>query len=296
MLWSGDTNPGPDALEIAGKAGLLNMNGGDTYISRRHPSLTAVGPFGIRTNGLLQVYAPITNENIYTNLWRGPYYGYEEVVDTLEMTERPRRLKPVNIYYHTYSASKPAALKALHKAFAWTETQSLHPVFASEYIRKVQDFYKVAIARDNNGWRIRGDGNLRTLRLPAAMRPDIDSAQAVAGLSRGSEGDYLHLADQAAWFSTGNAPAANRRPYLVDANGRLSDWQRLENDSNFGLNFRLTAHAALDFRLANINGCQTRINGKTAKAGRPETIDGHAVTRFKLNDAAATIEISCAAH
>ena len=296
MLWSGDTNPGPDALDIAGKAGLLNMNGGDTYISRRHPSLTAVGPFGIRTNGLLQVYAPITNENIYTNLWRGPYYGYEEVVDTLEMTESPRRLKPVNIYYHTYSASKPAALKALHKAFAWTETQSLHPVFASEYIRKVQDFYKVAIARDNNGWRIRGDGNLRTLRLPAAMRPDIDSAQAVAGLSRGSEGDYLHLADQAAWFSTGNAPAANRRPYLVDANGRLSDWQRLENDSNFGLNFRLTAHAALDFRLANINGCQTRINGKTAKAGRPETIDGHAVTRFKLNDAAATIEISCAAH
>lgn len=295
MLWSGDTNPGPDALGITENAGLLNMNGGDTFISRRNPSLTAVGPFGIRTGSLLQVYAPITNENIYTNLWRGPFYGYEEVVDTFEMTERPRRLKPVDVYYHTYSASKPASLKALHKAFAWTETQSLHPVFASDYIRKVHDFYKVAIARDGNGWRIRGDGNLRTLRLPAGMRPDLDSATAVAGARRGIEGDYLHLADDAAWFSTATTPAANRLPFLVDANGRLSDWQRREAIPGSGLNFRLTAHAALDFRVANLEGCLTRINGKPAKSARPEIIDGHSVTRFKLNDAAATIEISCAA-
>ncbi len=296
LLWSGDTSPGPDALGIAEKAGLLNMNGGDTYISRRHPSLTAVGSFGIRTGDLLQVYAPITNENIYTNLWRGPFYGYEEVIETFEMTNRPRRLKPVDIYYHTYSASKVAGLNALHKAFAWAETQSLHPVFASDYIHKVHDFYTLAIARDGDGWRVRGDGNLRTLRLPAAMRPNIDSAQAVAGFSQGSEGEYLHLANQAAWFATGNAPAANRRPYLVDANGRLSDWQRQEKDFKFLLNFRLTAHAALDFRLANLDGCQTRINGKLTNPGRPAIVAGHATTRFKLNDAAATIEISCAAH
>ncbi|MFZ2971530.1 MAG: endo alpha-1,4 polygalactosaminidase [Ferribacterium limneticum] len=296
LLWSGDTSPGPDALAIAAKAGLLNMNGGDTYISRRHPSLTAVGPLGIRSQGFLQVYAPITNENIYTNLWRGPFYGYEEVIETFEMTDRPRRLKPVDIYYHTYSASKPAGLKALHKAFAWAETQALHPVFASEYIRKVQDFYTMSIARDGAGWRVRGDGHLRTLRLAAALRPDIDSARAVAGLSRGSEGDYLHLAGPAAWFATDSARAANRRPYLVDANGRLSDWQTQKTNSKFGLVFRLTAHTALDFRLANLDGCQTRINGKPAAATRSEAIDGHSITRFKLKDAAATIEISCAAH
>ncbi len=295
LLWSGDTSPGDDALAIAEGAGLLNMNGGDTFISRRHPSLSAVGPFGIQRKDFLQVYAPITNENIYTNLWQGPFYGYEQVLETFAMTERPRRLKPVDIYFHTYSASKVAGLKALHKAFAWAEAQPLNPVFASEYIRKVQDFYTLAIAREGDGWRIRSDGNLRTLRLPAAMHPDIDSAQAVAGFSRGSEGDYLHLVDRAAWFAASPSGNANRQPYLVDANARLNDWQRREKDGNRGLNFRLSAHAALDFRLANVDGCRTLADGKPV-AGRREIVDGAPVTRFKLKDAAAKIEVSCAAH
>lgn len=293
FLWTGDTTPGGEALSIADQAGLLNMNGGDTYISRLHPSLTAVGPLGTRNRGHLQVYAPITNENIYTNLWRGPFYGYERVIETFEMTESPRRLKPVDIYYHTYSASKPAGLKALHTVFAWTAGQPLHPVFASEYIHKVRDFNSLAIARDGDGWRIRGDGKLRTLRLPADMRPDLDSAQDVAGFSPAREGYYLHMADQAAWFAS--ATGSTRRPYLLDANGRLSDWQRRADNSKFALNFRLTAHTALDFRLANLDGCQTRINGKPAARTGTEVIDGKAVARFKLTDAAANIEISCAA-
>jgi peptidoglycan/xylan/chitin deacetylase (PgdA/CDA1 family) len=293
FLWSGDTSPGRDALKIADDAGLLNMNGGDTSISRSHPSLTAVGPLGFRAGGFLQVYAPITNENIYTNLWRGPFYGYERVIDTLEMTESPRRLKPVDIYYHTYSTSKQASLKALHKVFAWTATQSLHPVFASEYIHKVRDFDYLAIARDGDGWRVRGDGLLRTLRLPASMRPDTDSAKAIAGYNRGSEGYYLHLADQSAWFSTRRAAA--RQPYLVDANGRLSNWQRPEKTGSSGLSFQITAHQALDFRLANIEGCQARINGKPVASHRTELMDGTPVTRLRVNDATAKIDISCPA-
>jgi peptidoglycan/xylan/chitin deacetylase (PgdA/CDA1 family) len=293
FLWTGDTSPNRVALEIADEAGLINMNGGDTFISRVHPTLTAVGPLGLRDNGLLQVYAPITNENIYTNLWRGPFYGFERVIDTLEMTESPRRIKPVDIYYHTYSASKQASIKALHKVFAWTATQALHPVFASEFISKVQDFDTLVIARDGDGWRVRGDGRLRTLRLPASMRPDTDTAQAVAGFSRGSEGYYLHLADQSGWFATARSTA--RLPYLVDANGRLSNWQRLGKSDNPSLAFQLTAHQALDFRLANIEGCLARINGKPVASRRTEVMDGTPVTRLRVNDAAAKIEISCPA-
>lgn len=72
LLWSGDTAPGADTLRVTEQAGLLNMNGGDTSITRANPSLTAVGALGIEKSGFLQVYAPITNENIYTNLWTGP--------------------------------------------------------------------------------------------------------------------------------------------------------------------------------------------------------------------------------
>lgn len=58
------------------------MNGGDTSITDNVPTLTEVGPLGITKNGFLQVYAPITNENIYTSLWKGPFYGYQRVLQT----------------------------------------------------------------------------------------------------------------------------------------------------------------------------------------------------------------------
>jgi hypothetical protein len=73
LLWSGDTAPGAAALRIAEQAGLLNMNGGDTSITRDNPSLTAVGA---RHRRRASSFAPITNKNIYTNLWRG-YCSYE---------------------------------------------------------------------------------------------------------------------------------------------------------------------------------------------------------------------------
>ena len=297
LLWTGDTAPGADALEIAEKAGYLNMNGGDTSITRSNPTLTAVGANGIEKNGYLQIYAPITNENIYTNLWRGPFYGFERVIETFTMTESPRRLKPVDIYFHSYSASKPAGVKAVHKAFGWAQTQTLHPVFASEYIRKVQDFYTMAIARDGDGWRIRGDGRLRTLRLPVTLRPVLTSAQGIAGFNANQEGYYLHLTDNSAWFAASSASplAAPAQPYLFDANGRLSDWQSSLNQSKLTVSFRLTAHQPLDFRLANLAACQLSINDRPASAGRRETIDATLLTRFQLTDAAAKITISCPA-
>ena len=293
LLWSGDTSPNAEALEMTERAGFLNMNGGDTSITRSNPSLTAVGALGIRKNGYLQVYAPITNENIYTNLWRGPFYGFERVIESFEMTDTPRRLKPVDIYYHTYSASKRAGINALHRVFNWTQSQSLHPVFASEYMTKVADFHNLAIAREGQGWRIRGDGNLRTLRLPAELRPEMTAAQGVAGYSPAPEGIYVHLTGPSAWFSS--AGATGKTPYLHDANGRISDWLRSSNQGKQRLTFRLNGHQPLDFRLANASACQVEINGKPATALRTESQNSPQLTRFKLKDAAAKIEISCAA-
>ncbi|MDP3540177.1 MAG: bifunctional glycoside hydrolase 114/ polysaccharide deacetylase family protein [Azonexus sp.] len=289
LLWSGDTAPSAEALEITEKAGLLNMNGGDTSITRSNPSLTAVGALGIAKGGYLQVHAPITNENIYTNLWKGPFYGYERVIESFEMTERPRRLKPVDIYYHTYSTSKRAGLKALQKAHDWARTQPLHPVFASEFIMKVGDFQDIALARDSGGWRVRGNGNLRTLRLPAALgTAQLNDARGIAGFSLGSEGNYLHLGNAAAWFRTGPSVAGDR-PWLRDANARLVDWQENGRD----LSFRLQGHAPLEFTLANAARCQTRIDGRPAVAARSENTAGTISQTFRLDHAAAQIRLSC---
>jgi len=295
LQWSGDTSPDAKALEITARAGLLNINGGDTSITRLNPSLTAVGALGIRKNNYLQVYAPITNENIYTNLWRGPFYGFERAIETFEMTGKPRRIKPVGIYYHVYSASKPAGLKALHKVYGWALAQPLHPVSTSEFITKVQDFYTYALARDGQGWRVRGQGALRTLRLPGALgTPNLATSQGVAGMRAGSDGQYIHLTGASAWFATPPAgDAANRyQPYLYEANGRLTDWKVSAQDH---LDFTLQGHVPLEFALAAARGCQVRANGRSLSPVPAPTSPLFApdVQQFRVPHATAHIQLQC---
>lgn len=45
------------------------------------------------------------------------FYGFERVIETFEFTETPRRLKPINIYFHTYLTTKLAGMRSLDKVF-----------------------------------------------------------------------------------------------------------------------------------------------------------------------------------
>ena len=227
VLWTGNCVPTPEAVALATSAGLLNMNGGDTLISELDHSLTKVMGMGVRLgNGEYQVFAPITNENIFTNLWTGPFYGYRRVIESFKKTERPRRLKPIGIYYHFYSGAKHASLKALQTVYDWTLGQEINPMFASEYIRKVLAYQQVGIARDGNGqWKISGMDEIKTLRLPPGMGwpQRTDQARGIAGWRQLHDGVYLHIGEGlAAEFSLGKKPADTVR--LVQANGKIVKW------------------------------------------------------------------------
>jgi peptidoglycan/xylan/chitin deacetylase (PgdA/CDA1 family) len=284
MLWSGDAAPQARALRIAEEAGLLNMNGGNTVITRSFPSLTAVSPLGYSFEGVFHTFAPVMNENVFTNLWRGPFYGFERVIETFEMTENPRRLKPINIYYHTYSASKKASLNALHKVYAWSLAQSPHLIFASDFILKARDFESIVLAREDGGWRIRGNGALRTLRTPATMgTPDIASSSGIAGHLAGKEGNYIHLADSDALLRLSSAKPAG--PYLAAANARLVQWQPDAGN----IRFSLRGHQPIEFSLGNAGNCRVSAAGRTLPPPR-----AHAgLLTFRIDDAAATIEARC---
>jgi hypothetical protein len=60
-------------VRLAYQAGLLNMNSGNTWISKAEPTLTLVGPIGMMKGEWFQPYAPMQNENVYTNNWTGPF-------------------------------------------------------------------------------------------------------------------------------------------------------------------------------------------------------------------------------
>ncbi len=286
LQWSGDTAPNTEALRITYLAGLLNINGGDTFISSHTPSITAIGALGIRKNGWLQVYAPTSNENIYTNLWTGPFYGFERVLETFAMTDKPRRIKPVGLYYHSYSASKTASLKALHKVYAWIESQPLHPVYTSDFVTKVMDFYDFAIARDGDGWRFNGNGHLRTVRMPASLgQADVAASRNLAGWNPGIDGNYLHLGGSSAWVRTSSSTPAPV-PYLFDANARLEQWQQGSDKTELALK----GHVPLRFSLANTQSCQVRANQRPLRAKRNAS---HNTQVFELPDVSARIEILC---
>jgi polysaccharide biosynthesis protein PelA len=285
VFWTGDTNPGSEAVAKAYEAGVLNMNGGGALTTRRNRSFSSVWPLGMQKGSYFQIHAPNHNENVYTNNWTGPFYGFERVIETFELTETPMRLKPIDIYYHAYSASKRASLTALDRVYQWALKQPVMNVYASEYAQKVLDFNRMVVARGPDGWIVRGGESLRELRVPSSMGvPDLSASRAIAGYQTRGTDTYVHTADSEAVLRL--APQVPAQPYLADANGRLSAWRR----DGSTMQFSLQAHVPLRFSLANVAGC--RVEGD----GRPLTgVAQGGITRYELKqNGIERISVSCA--
>lgn len=290
FLWTGDCDPGSDALKLADRDGVLGMNGGDTLITRSYPSLTLVAPLGIFKSGYFQIYAPNQNENVYTDDWQGPFYGYERVIETFELTDAPYRLKPIDIYFHTYSASKPASLRALQKVFNWAMTQETTPVHVSDYVRKVLDFNSMVVARTTDGWLVRGGRYLRELRAPLSLgQPVLSAGSGVAGSNRHGDSQYLHLADSSATIRF--AKSAPALPYLVSANASVSHLSSVDAATGNTVEMALNGQVPLQFDLALGARCSVSADGHILKA----TARDHGVSHFSMNnDAIDELRIHCA--
>ena len=273
FLWTGNCVPPEATLAATYAAGLLNMNGGDTLITRSNPTWTEIAAQGIRKGAWYQVFAPMQNENVYTNNWTGPFYGFERVIETIEMTDTPHRFKPIDIYYHTYAASKVASLNALKKVYQYALAQEVAPAYASDYVRKVLDFERMVIARDlaSADLLVRGDGALRTLRTGAnASLPDLRASSGVAGVAPGPAARYITLGGPQARLAMAAGNGAAPLPSLLDANGQIAEIVRDERE--FG--FTLTSQVAPLFRLSLPGRCSVSINGKPARAGASEPQPG----------------------
>jgi len=263
LLWSGDCQVPGVALKAAYQAGVMNLNGGDTLITQSDPSLTAVAPLGVMKDGYFQVFAPNQNEELYTQEWQGPYYGFERVLETFGMTDTPRRLKPIDVYFHMFTGTKQASLKALNTVLQATSRMALNPVFISEYAHKVVDSQESAsVARAGDYWQVRTAGELRTFRLPPGWAPDLNDAEGVAGFLPGSDGVYLHLSADQARFRLIPLSRPQSLPYLASANGRIANFVR----SARGMSFDLSAHVAPQFDIAAPGVCRVRVNQREISA------------------------------
>ena len=232
LQWSGSTLASREAIAATRAAGVRNINGGDTRFDAEYPSYRWVAPLGRQIGDQQQIFSSASNENTYTDEWRGRFFGYRFLVSTLRNTESPVRVKPVNFYYHMFSGQKEVSLRALLDDLAYARTLEIAPIRASEFAGIADGFYSVRLI-DLGGqrWRIENRDLLQTFRIDHAEQLAVDFARSSGVIGQRHYQGSLYVALDPAeaapvialqeWTAKTVEPAAVR-PYLVDSRWQIS--------------------------------------------------------------------------
>ena len=287
VFWSGDCAPRVNALSYVYKHNILNINGGDTTITKTSPWLSTIAPLGLQRDGYTQVYTGAQNENLFTNDWLGPFWGFKRVTQTFALTNSPRRFKPIDIYYHLYSGSKQASLKALTYVFDYAIKQDVMPIFTSEYIPKVMDFYEISMAKDGDEWLFSGLDNLNTLRIEQKNAyVNLNKSTSVLGVKHFENHTYISLFNKnkkEIYIKEQKKVIDNS--YLISSNAKVDKF--FKDDTKQTLNFKGYVDLKLNFFIKS--NCSLHSNPKEFK--RYEKDDS---IFLEYKDAKeATIDISC---
>ncbi len=233
-LWTGDCIVNETEVGLTYQNNLLNINGGDARFDRLYDSYAFVGPLGIKRGPYRQIYASAQNENTYTNLWEGPYYGFIDVIETLKNTGSPLRIKPIDVYYHFYSGERQASLKALRGVYDYALAQKIFPIFAGDFSRIVKDFYATKIETlAGGGYRIANEGKLKTIRFDREKRSiDWQRSRGILGFHHEQGSLYVHL-DETKEHTLYLTTADKAIPYLEEATFEIKDFKRKGDSLSF---------------------------------------------------------------
>lgn len=236
LQWSGDTFPSKTALEMATASGLLNINGGDTRMDSIFSSYAWVRPIGRTAGGYRQIYASNSNENTYTNQWQGDRGGLRKLKETWDNTESPIRIKPMNLYYHIFSAQYLKGMEAIKSLLHYARTQSMIAIHTSNYVHIANGFFSAQIVPlGDQSWRVQNRGALQTIRFDnkAIMHVDMAASKGVLGYQHSPKSLYVHLDADIETPIITLTNQANNTPYLIQSNWQISAMQTDSNDISF---------------------------------------------------------------
>ncbi|MDB6137201.1 MAG: hypothetical protein JWO94_273 [Verrucomicrobiaceae bacterium] len=224
FLWSGNCRPSGEALRMVSSLGLEAFNGGNTIINRRAEGIAAISSKDTFMDGELQVYSPVQNEFTYTNGFTGPLYGgYRLVLDTFERTGTPRRLKPVNMYFHFYSVQSGESQAALHDVYEWCLKQPLHSISARDFVLLVKDCRGTRLySAGPHRWIAENTGHCRTFRVPAHWGPPyLPACEGVTGFNTEQDQTYVHTDGRPRVVMDFTANPQSQ-PWLVSSSGDIT--------------------------------------------------------------------------
>lgn len=252
FLWSGKCNPDEKALDYVNKLGLYNLNGGDPIFDSKYPSYTYLAPFAHHIGKFWQYYTSSSNDYIYTKGWTQDYGNMKMLVDHFEHTESPRRILPLNIYFHFYIGDRQAGLDGLKVAFDYCMNTRIAPMFASEYVSVVKDFTQLRqFFLPDSSYLIRHNGALRTLRIdnnePPGF-PDLNRSKGVIGYLSHQNSLYIHLDEN----KTQQIYMQSMEPhevYLKSGSHKISEW----NGTKDHISFLTRGIGKAEFEFANLH-------------------------------------------
>ena len=284
FLWSGEGDVPEEALMRVHNLGLHNLNP-RTIITKYNPSLTRISALGVNEGLYFQIFAPIGNDQeVQGKGSERIFYALIKIINALQLTDKPQRLKPLDIYIHFFTLAQPGGIKALQMVYTWALTQPIMPIFASEYADKVMDFNQLVMLKKGKGWLIATHDALRELRIPQIMGyPDLINSHNIIGYNAYNNDYYIHLGPGGdAYLQLTTAPPST--PYLVSANARIT--QFVHNNHPIQLTFE--GHVPVQFTLAHTTGCQVLAEGK------PLTPTDRQSTHYVLqNQTTAEVSIQC---
>lgn len=231
--WTGDCRPTEESIALVDQAGAENINGADTVFDPVNPSISGVMPLYYQEGQRIQIYNSMANDNIFTNLWEKPFWGFRRVTLTFEKTESPRRLRPMNAYFHFFSGAKEASLNALRFVLDYVQKKEIAPIYTSHYCKIVRGFLNAKITSiGDGGFIVRDYGEARTVRFDHTdLRVDLERSTNVQGFNYYQGNLYVHLGTyMATIYLTRNEPGL---PYLIKASGPIADWRCSPDEIRF---------------------------------------------------------------
>ncbi|MFH1416553.1 MAG: hypothetical protein ABIH89_10770 [Elusimicrobiota bacterium] len=229
--WSGNCRPPESAVGYAAEHIGRNINGGDGMFDEYNKSYTGLAPLARNIGRQTQFYTSNANENIYTHFWLKNFGGFRNVIQTFHNTEYPpfenmppRRITPVDIYFHYYIGDREISLRALKEVFSYVmEKPGLIPLFTSEYLDTAEGFMNGSIEKISpNAWKIKGYGACRTVRFDTpGIYPDLKRSEGVLGYTVWEGHTYIHLDEKetAVLYTEKDAPS---KPFLEQAASVMS--------------------------------------------------------------------------
>lgn len=237
LIWSGDSRPWDTPLELCQKAGIKNFGGGYVRFDSEHPSNLFVYPLARKPGGYIQLYAASNAENSYTNAWKDHFYGYKFLPETLKNTESPRRLKPLMLYYHSYSGEFLTSVNAILSNIAYIRTQSPIPIHVGRYCTIGKGFFTTILEPlGSNQWKISNRQGLQTIRFDRTHNQSVAVFQSkgVIGYKNHQNSLYVYL------DAIEEEPIISlidnehlQIPYLIDSNWEIWDLKRSDNSFDF---------------------------------------------------------------